>query len=595
LFEREPQDDDDDESETIVEETPPEVKKDDSKNDEKFASDIHDNDKDEDDDDDDDEEDDSQPAAPQLHLPKHNPIKIPKKKAASWRRNIVAEDNPAPRKNLLKHSKRKQKAYPQGDENNNEDENDDDDENEEGEDETMETDAAEQLRMQTHDIVSIRKKSPQYNRKAITNRDDYKHRNRLDTADFLLEKHEFAKASSLYEQVLSYNKESPRGHFGKARTLQLRSEFEGNEYLLDAAIAEYQIVLDDEDTPEALFRMTADNIIECARYRGNLHKVMTVQRALLDRFPDDIELQNNFGVTFLMMGRIEDARNVFSAVLEANPNDALAQAYYGYILKVHDHDFERGVQYMRRGLRGSDEAIIDAKFYFHLGDGLMRLGRNQEALRVYEEATHLGLFPSPLQRSFHNLEGLIARPWWTLEQTGCGKHLKHVERQWTVIREEAIKLWQNYEESFEAEDLHLTEGRLVAYPITRDSTFIEENCKRVPQTCTILKKFVNDAGCFKGDIRISTLQTGTRIWPHCGATNYVLEAQLGLQVTSDARIRVAADTKGWKTGKFLVYDESFEHEIWFDGASANTVRIILSMELWHPEVPQLSRADTLRP
>lgn len=75
----------------------------------------------------------------------------------------------------------------------------------------------------------------------------------------------------------------------------------------------------------------------------------------------------------------------------------------------------------------------------------------------------------------------------------------------------------------------------------------------------------------------------------------MLEAQLGLHITSEARIRVASDVKGWKTGKFLVYDESFEHEVWFDGASSNALRVILSMELWHPEVPQHNRADTLRP
>ena len=344
----------------------------------------------------------------------------------------------------------------------------------------------------------------------------------------------------------------------------------------------------------SMFRITAENIIECARYRGNFHKVMTIQRNLLDKFPEDLNIQTEFGITFLMMGRVEDAKTVFESVLEVDPSNPLAQAYYGYILKVHESQLEKGVLFMRRGLKSSPEAIVDSKFYFHLGDGLMRLGRNNEATRIYEEATHLGLFPSPLQRSFHNLDGLIARPWWTLEQTGCLKYLRHIERQWTVIREEALELFHNREILFEPEDVHWTDGAQVSFYYARDSTFDERNCQLTPKTCNILKKFTEEASCFKGDLKISVLHSGSRIWPHCGPTNYILKAQLGLQVASEARIRVANDIRGWKTGKFLVYDESFEHEIWFDGASAHSKRIVLAMDLWHPEVPTSSRSDSVR-
>jgi hypothetical protein len=59
----------------------------------------------------------------------------------------------------------------------------------------------------------------------------------------------------------------------------------------------------------------------------------------------------------------------------------------------------------------------------------MRLGRTQDAFRVYEEAVELGLFPSVYQRSTYNLDGLAARPWWTLSQTRCSKHLKVKNRE----------------------------------------------------------------------------------------------------------------------------------------------------------------------
>lgn len=164
--------------------------------------------------------------------------------------------------------------------------------------------------------------------------------------------------------MIAEYKDSPRAHFGIGRAYQLKSEFHASDPLMDLAINEYQIVLDNDDTPDELFRLTAENLIECARYRGNLHKVSVVQRELVDKFPEDLELQNNFGVTFLMMGRPEDARGVFATILEIDPQNPVAQAYFGYLLKVYDHDYERGVQFMRKGLRDRNEPIQDPKFVF---------------------------------------------------------------------------------------------------------------------------------------------------------------------------------------------------------------------------------------
>lgn len=94
-------------------------------------------------------------------------------------------------------------------------------------------------------------------------------------------------------------------------------------------------------------------------------------------------------------------------------------------------------------------------------------------------------------------------------------------------------------------------------------------------------------------MRLSVMQPGERVWPRCGPANFVLEAQLGLASPSEARIRVGKEIRGWRTGKFLVFDESFEHELWFEGAASNALRVVLALELWHPEVPLAKRSDTV--
>ena len=89
-------------------------------------------------------------------------------------------------------------------------------------------------------------------------------------------------------------------------------------------------------------------------------------------------------------------------------------------------------------------------------------------------------------------------------------------------------------------------------------------------------------------IKFSVMHPGTHVWPHCGPTNCRLRAHLGLIVPSEPRIRVATVTKTWKEGKFIVFDDSFEHEVWHMGSS---LRLILIVDFWHPEVTPQERAN----
>ncbi|VDM20632.1 unnamed protein product [Wuchereria bancrofti] len=415
-----------------------------------------------------------------------------------------------------------------------------------------------------------------YKRHAITNRDDHKHRNQLDRADYLVEKHDYHSAIAIFETVLRANPDSPRAHFGIARANDIRSEIESDHAFLDIAISEYQKVLDIDSTPDALFK-----------FRGLLHRVLQAQRSLIDRYPDDLQLHNNQGLTFLMMGREDDARRV----LKISPTNGVAQAYFGYILKLSG-DLENGVLYMRKGLRTVREVIADPRFYYHFGEALTRLGKRQEAYRVYSIGAKVGLFPSPYQRSLYNVEGLTARPWWSIEQTFCSKHLKKIERQWTVIREEAAAILSSQPYLFEPEHEELTiDGQWSAYSLYSSNSWNSSNCLKAPKTCSIMRMFKDSSDCLKSEIKFSLLASGTRVWPHCGFSNYRLQAHLGLIVSSEARLRVGHEVRGWKTGRFLVFDDSFEQELWFEGASANKYRLILRVDLWHPEVDPVRRVE----
>uniref|UniRef100_A0A1I7VPL1 TPR_REGION domain-containing protein n=1 Tax=Loa loa TaxID=7209 RepID=A0A1I7VPL1_LOALO len=445
------------------------------------------------------------------------------------------------------------------------------------------------------DLAAVRKEKLNdrtiYKRHAITNRDDHKYRNQLDRADYLVEKHDYHSAIAIFETVLRDNPDSPRAHFGIARANDIRSEIESDHSYLDIAINEYQEVLDIDDTPDALFNQAANRLIDRARFRGLLHRVLQAQRSLIDRYPDDLQLHNNQGLTFLMMGREDDARRIFENVLKISPTNGVAQAYFGYILKLSG-DLENGVLYMRKGLRAIREVIADPRFYYHFGEALTRLGKRQEAYRVYSIGAKVGLFPSPYQRSVYNVEGLTARPWWSVEQTFCSKHLKKIERQWTVIREEAAAILNSQPYLFEPEHEELTiDGQWSAYSLYSSNSWNASNCLKTPKTCNIMRMFKDSSDCLNSEIKFSLLASGTRVWPHCGYSNYRLQAHLGLTISSEARLRVGHEVRGWKTGRFLVFDDSFEQELWFEGASANKYRLILRVDLWHPEVDPVRRVD----
>ncbi|TKR58617.1 hypothetical protein L596_030040 [Steinernema carpocapsae] len=257
-------------------------------------------------------------------------------------------------------------------------------------------------------------------------------------------------------------------------------------------------------------RLAAGKLIECARFRGNLYKVLQTQRSLIDRFPEDLQLQNDFGITFVMMGRPDDAKNVFRNILETDPHDNVALSYLGYIHKFYDGDIVLGVALLKKGLKAEDPRLADAKFYYHLGDGLTRLGRISESHRVYEIGADLGLFPSSFQRSLYNIEGLSAKPWWTVEQTGCSKYLKTLEREWIILREEAVALWKTHREKFLAEDNQMVSGDWVAYYIHDDGEFVTKNCEFAPKSCDVLKHFIENTKCFKAEVSQSLGKRFTR-------------------------------------------------------------------------------------
>jgi aspartyl/asparaginyl beta-hydroxylase (cupin superfamily) len=82
-------------------------------------------------------------------------------------------------------------------------------------------------------------------------------------------------------------------------------------------------------------------------------------------------------------------------------------------------------------------------------------------------------------------------------------------------------------------------------------------------------------------VLFSLLQPGARIPAHHGMLNARLVCHLPLIVPPGCGFRVGDETRKWREGELLVFDDSVEHEAWNEGTND---RIIVIFDIWRPEL-----------
>jgi aspartyl/asparaginyl beta-hydroxylase (cupin superfamily) len=113
---------------------------------------------------------------------------------------------------------------------------------------------------------------------------------------------------------------------------------------------------------------------------------------------------------------------------------------------------------------------------------------------------------------------------------------------------------------------------------------IEETMRACPRTAELLESVpgVGDAG----NTYLSVLRGGTHIKRHFGRFNTRLRCHLPLIVPEGPRIRIGDEMHEWREGEWLVFDDSFDHEVWND---SDQERIVLIIDFWHPDLTPAER------
>ncbi|XP_054548223.1 aspartyl/asparaginyl beta-hydroxylase isoform X18 [Talpa occidentalis] len=431
------------------------------------------------------------------------------------------------------------------------------------------------------EVPPVKKKKPK-----LLNKFDKTIKAELDAAEKLRKRGKIEEAVNAFEELVHKYPQSPRARYGKAQCEDDLAEKRRSNEVLRKAIETYQEVAGLPDVPADLMKLSLKRRSERQQFLGHMRgSLLTLQR-LVQLFPDDTSLKNDLGVGYLLLGDNDSAKKVYEEVLNVTPNDGFAKVHYGFILKAQNKIAE-SIPYLKEGIESGDPGTDDGRFYFHLGDAMQRVG-NKEAYKWYELGHKRGHFASVWQRSLYNVQGLKAQPWWTPKETGYTELVKSLERNWKLIRDEGLAVMDKAQGLFLPEDENLREkGDWSQFTLWQQGRKNENACKRAPKTCSLLDKFPETTGCRRGQIKYSVMHPGTHVWPHTGPTNCRLRMHLGLVIPKEGcKIRCANETKTWEEGKVLIFDDSFEHEVWQE---ATSFRLIFIVDVWHPELTPQQR------
>ncbi|RAI04398.1 aspartyl beta-hydroxylase [Acuticoccus sediminis] len=114
----------------------------------------------------------------------------------------------------------------------------------------------------------------------------------------------------------------------------------------------------------------------------------------------------------------------------------------------------------------------------------------------------------------------------------------------------------------------------------------DRNCERCPQTAALLDKIPDLEAAF-----FSILAPGSHIRAHRGVYKGLVRAHLGLVVpepSKDCRMAVGDEMVYWKEGECVVFDDTYQHEVWND---TDGVRVVLLIDVHRPLPPALDRLN----
>lgn len=155
--------------------------------------------------------------------------------------------------------------------------------------------------------------------------------------------------------------------------------------------------------------------------------------------------------------------------------------------------------------------------------------------------------------------------------------------KWETIRDEALAIYRHREAIPPLREISPDHAGIMKDNAWRSffligyGNRIELNLARAPRTAELVSRIPGLNSAF-----FSILAPGAVIEPHRGVTKAFITAHLGLQVPQARErlwMRVADQRLHWEEGRWLVFDDTYEHEVRNDSGDT---RIVLLCQIARP-------------
>ena len=409
---------------------------------------------------------------------------------------------------------------------------------------------------------------------------------------------------NIYKSLLSTHKHSPRVLIQTADCMMLLGYVSKSYLIITKAINLFNNVMLLRNISDFYPKVAIERCIGFAVITGLIEDAIDVQEKLVSRFPDDVSLLHKL----LGLYRVnEDHSNVitfFQRYHDIESRDAVALVNVGNMIcneasflgRQHSQyisDLEYGTSLIIKGIT-KNPMLMNGYFANFLGFFLTLLRRFLEADLIIEEATKRRSLLTFFQRARSYVDTLSSRPIWTIEHTGIAHHLTQIKEKWKYIREEALHIDERQLFTVNPADYNvINTGEMKIYNLYYAGKVQRDSCLNAPITCDLFKNIKQIANNTHGRVYFSLMKAGTHILPHSAISNYRIRAHLGLDIpntkfrnfaaNSLSRLRVANEYLSWENGNILIFDDSFDHEVWhFD--LQNRSRLLLIIDIVHPEL-----------
>ena len=194
--------------------------------------------------------------------------------------------------------------------------------------------------------------------------------------------------------------------------------------------------------------------------------------------------------------------------------------------------------------------------------------------------------------------GLTSRPWHERTASWATPWVSQLEAATPAITSEFLNLLESGRQSGWPQEARDSGGRrdgLTLVDRGRRQLDVWDRCpataaalRAIPQLCVGAMPF---AFAF-----FSTLRPNCAISPHHAPCNLRLRVHLPLLAARPppagqrvvCGMRVAGESRAWRPGEVLIFDDSFEHEVWNE---SGVDRAVLLFDLWHWELADGERAS----